>query len=145
VLDPEWLALQVGSTDVRVPECLGELPDDVDAQVAAGLARERAVRDIGYPENINPQYGLARLRSGLRSHGQPTDQAWLSLDEPYQLFETTTCLMSGAARYYGGACAARPTALCGWPIWGPGYKGVRDIISRDDYQRLGGFSVVWLM
>jgi len=27
----------------------------------------------------------------------------------------------------------------------PGYKGVYDTLSRDDFLRLGGFSVVWLV
>jgi hypothetical protein len=26
-----------------------------------------------------------------------------------------------------------------------GYKGIYDILSRSDFERLGGFSVVWLV
>jgi hypothetical protein len=27
----------------------------------------------------------------------------------------------------------------------PGYKGVWDTLSREDFNRLGGFSVIWLV
>jgi hypothetical protein len=111
--------------------------------------RAQAVSEIGYPENINPIYGLmdasgSALRDVYTSYGQETDQGWLDFDTVYELAQGTTGQMSGAAWYHW--VAIRGTQ--GTNLWiansAPGYKGVYDVLSRADFERLGGFSVVWL-
>ncbi len=106
--------------------------------------------EIGYPDNINPAYGLmdasgAALRKVLQSYGVPTEQAWLDFDTVYQLAQETTGMMSGAAWYHWVALRG----ISGPDLYisnsAPGYKGVSDILTRDDFARLGGFSVVWLV
>jgi hypothetical protein len=111
--------------------------------------RERAVYDIGYPDNINPTYGLmdasgSALRDVYFTYGQDTEQGWLDFDTVYELAQSTTGQMSGAAWYHWVALRG----ISGPDLWiansAPGYQGVYDILSRADFERLGGFSVVWL-
>ena len=106
--------------------------------------------EIGYTENINGTYGLmdrsgSELRRVLGDYGLPSQQGYLDFDAVYELAQHTTGMMSGEAWYHW--CALRGTS--GTNLWiansAPGYKGVHDILSREDFERLGGFSVVWLV
>jgi len=113
--------------------------------------REQAVYEIGYPDNINPAYGLMdgsgkQLERVLNDiYAQDTRQDWLDFDSVYALAQGTTGLMSGASWYHW--CAIR--GVSGANLWiansAPGYKGIGDFLSREDFSRLGGFSVVWLV
>jgi hypothetical protein len=124
-------------------------------KVACRLApysdRYATTMEIGYTHNINPMYGLMdasgwALRDVLlRDYGQETEQGWLDFDTVYDLAQGTTGMMSGAAWYhwvairgiYGNSLHIANSA--------PGYKGIHDVLSRGDFERLGGFSVVWLV
>lgn len=110
----------------------------------------QAVTAIGYPENINGEYGLMdasgpALRAVYTEYGQATQQGWMRFDEVYDLAQWTTGQMSGAAWYHwvglrgidGDAISVANSA--------PGYKGIYDRLTRADFERLGGFSVVWLV
>jgi hypothetical protein len=113
-------------------------------------SRETTVYEIGYPDNINPQYGLmdgsgAQLARVLQDiYGQPTEQGWLDFDEAWDVASVGTGMMSGAAWYHWVAIRG----VQGSTIWiansAPGYKGIYDNLSAYDFERLGGFSVVWL-
>lgn len=112
--------------------------------------RPTTIAAIGYPDNINPQYGLMDSsgkelrRVLLDDYEQSTEQAWLDFDTVYELAQHTTGMLSGAAWYHW--TAIRGTN--GGALWiansAPGYRGVFDILTREDFERLGGFSVVWL-
>lgn len=115
--------------------------------------REAVTYAIGYPDNINGTYGLmdgsgSQLQRVLLDQtGYNSNQAWgLTFDDVYAIAaEGTPGLMSGAAWYHWVALRG----VQGSTIWiansAPGYKSVWDNLSRDDYNRLGGFSVVWLV
>jgi hypothetical protein len=116
-----------------------------------GYDRERAVYEIGYTDQINPWTGLTNangpgqaLIDVYAQYGQTAEQGWMSFDEVYELAQEATGQMSGSAWYHW--CALR--GVQGDKIWiansAPGYKGVWDHLSRDDFNRLGPFSVVWL-
>lgn len=105
--------------------------------------------EIGYPDNINPAYGLmdasgSALRAVLENYGIPTSQAWLDFDTVYALAQETTGMMSGGAWYHWVSLRG----VSGDALWisnsAPGYKGVWDILTRADFERLGPFSVVLL-
>jgi hypothetical protein len=105
---------------------------------------------IGYTENINPTYGLmdgsgAELQRVLGEYGQDSAQAWLDFDSVYALARETTGMMSGAVMYHWMSIRG----IEGTNLWvansAPGYKGIYSILSRDDFNRLGGWSVVWLV
>jgi len=119
-------------------------PDDIYA------SRQTTVAEIGYPDHINPQVGLtdasgSALQSVLELYGQETSQSWLDFDTVYDLAQGTTGLMSGASWYHWVSLRG----VQGSNLWiansAPGYKGVYDVLSPYDFQRLGGFSVVWLV
>ena len=113
--------------------------------------RQAVVYAIGYPNNISADVGLhdgsgAQLQRVIKEQtGADSDQGWLSFDDTYALAQQTPGLMSGAAWYHWVAIRG----VQGSTIWvansAPGYKGIYDNVSRDDFARLGGFSVVWLV
>src|SRR5262245_58317688 len=114
--------------------------------------RERTVYEIGYPDQINASVGLTNkdgpgvaLMNVLASYGQPSDQAWLGYDQVYELAQQTTGLMSGAAWFHWVGLRG----VQGSNLWiansAPNYMGVVDILSREDFNRMGAFSVVWLV
>ena len=113
-------------------------------------ARELVIGEIGIPQNINPQYGLmdgsgAQLQRVLLDRGYDSEQSWLNFDTVYQLATSTTGMMSGANWYHW--CALR--GVQGDALWisnsAPGYRGVWDTLTRQQFNDLGGFSCVWLV
>jgi hypothetical protein len=108
-----------------------------------------AQREIGYPHNINPQYGLMSgdgraVREVYSDYGQNTRQAWLDFDSVYELAQVTTGQMSGSNWYHWVSLRG----VSGNALWiansAPGFRGVFSVLSRQDFERLGSFSVVWL-
>lgn len=113
-------------------------------------SRESVVYEIGYPDQINSTYGLmnadgSALSAVLDNHGQETSQSWLDFDTVYDLAQGTTGMLSGAAWYHWVALRG----VQGDTLWiansAPGYKSVWSNLSRSDWDRLGGWSVVWLV
>jgi hypothetical protein len=107
-----------------------------------------AIDEIGYPANINPTYGLmdgsgAQLQRVLAGYGQNTRQGWLTYDQAWSIYSQTPGMMSGAAWYHWVGVRG----VQGGDLWiansAPNYMGVGDILSRADWNRLGGFSCVW--
>jgi hypothetical protein len=122
-------------------------------KVATGMEaasdRYTTTMQIGYTENINPTYGLMdgsgyELQRVLGKYGQDSAQGWLDYDSVYALARETTGMLSGANWYHWVALRG----VQGTNLWiansAQGYKGIYDILSRSDFERLGGFSVVWL-
>lgn len=107
-----------------------------------------AVEAIGNPQNINSTYGLmdgsgAQLSRVLADYGQNSEQSWLTFDSAYAIYSTTPGMMSGGAWYHWVGVRG----VSGSNLWvansASGYKGVYDLVSRDDFARLGPFSCVW--
>jgi hypothetical protein len=116
----------------------------------AASDRYTTTMQIGYTENINPTYGLmdgsgAELQRVLGEYGQDSAQGWLDYDSVYALARETTGMLSGANWYHWVALRG----VQGTNLWvansAQGYKGIYDILSRSDFERLGGFSVVYLV
>jgi hypothetical protein len=113
--------------------------------------REDVVYAIGYPDHINGSYGLMDAsgeqirRVLLEQTGRDSQQGYLGFDDVYALaYAGVPALMSGAAWYHWVGVRG----VQGSNLWiansAPGYKGIYDVLSRYDFDRLGGFSVVWL-
>jgi hypothetical protein len=114
--------------------------------------RQAVVYAIGYPNNISPALGLhdgsgAQLQRVLREHaGLETGQQWgLSFDQALELFSGTFGLASGQAYFHwvGIAGVAGGNLLIGNSA--QGYCGVYSQLSRADWERLGPWSVVWVV
>lgn len=110
-----------------------------------------AVEEIGTPENINPTYGLmdgsgAQLRRVLiDSYGVPSSQGWLSFDSAYATYSYTAGMMSGGNWYHWvGVRGVDGNGNLWIANSAPGYKGIYDTLTRDQFNSLGPFSCVWL-
>jgi len=114
-------------------------------------SRELTIHEIGYPSAINPMYGLmdasgSALREVLDDYGQESAQSFqLDFDTLYELAQGTTGMLSGAAWYHWVALRGVQAPDLWIANSAPGYMGVWDRLSRGDFERLGGFSVVWLV
>jgi hypothetical protein len=113
--------------------------------------RELVTQAIGYPSNISPALGLhdgsgAQLQRVLREHaGLDTEQGWLSFDEAYERYSHTLGLMSGQRMYHWLGVRG----VQGAHLWvsnsAEGYMGIWSTLSRYDYERLGGWSCLWVV
>lgn len=111
--------------------------------------REAVAAAIGVPENVNSTYGLmdgsgSQLQRVLSDQGINTEHGWLDFDQAYALYSQTPGLMSGAAFYHWVAVRG----VQGSNLWlsnsAPGYRGIFDQLSRYDWDRLGGWSCLWV-
>lgn len=113
--------------------------------------REAVTYHIGYPDEINSTWGLmntqgpgAALQRVLAEHaGLDMRQGYLSFDEAMDIYSRTVGLISGADWYHWVGVRG----ISGSNLWiansAPGYMGVWDVLSRYDYDRLGGFNCLW--
>lgn len=113
--------------------------------------REQTVEQIGYPENISPQYGLhdgsgTRLREVIESYGVAAEQGWLDFDSAYVLAQLTTGCIGGASWYHWVALRGIEGDSILVANSAPGWGGIGEpgILTRQDWERLGPFAVVWL-
>lgn len=113
--------------------------------------RERAVYDIGYPEQINSSEGLTNINGPgqalidvLSYYGQESEQGWLDYDTIFAKAQRNPAMLAGVRWYHW--VALRGTS--GGNLWiansAPGYKGMWDILGRYDFDRLGPFNTVFL-
>ena len=112
--------------------------------------REAVVYAIGYPDNISAGLGLhdgrgTELQRVLREHaGLQTEHGYLNFDEAYARYSETFGLGSGRA-YYHWVCfryAADGVLYIGNSA--PGYCGIWDTLTREQYDRLGSWSCLWV-
>lgn len=120
------------------------IPDDIYT------SRESTVYEIGYPNNISADVGLhdasgSALRAVLTNYGQATDQGWLDFDTTYAIAQQTPGMMSGTAWYHWVGIRGVDSGCLWVANSAPGYRGVYDHVSREQFASLGGFSVVWLV
>jgi len=109
-----------------------------------------AINEIGTPDNINPTYGLmdgsgSQLQRVLWDNYQtPSGQLWANFDQVYAIAGQTTGMMSGGAWYHWVALRG----VSGSSIWiansAPGYKGIYDTLTREQFNSLGPFSCVYI-
>jgi hypothetical protein len=118
--------------------------------VAPNHTRAAGLNEIGFPNNVNETFGLmdgsgSQLRRVYGTYGLESTQAWMHFDDVYAAAGQTTGQMSGGAWYHWVAIRGRD----GDNLWiansAPGYKNVGESLSRNDFNRLGPFSVVLLV
>lgn len=111
--------------------------------------REAVVSSIGHTHNINSAYGLmdgsgAQLQRVLREHaGIETQHGWLSFDQAYAIYSHTFGLGSGGAYYHWVAFRGVSGPNLAIANSAPGYKGIYETLTRDDFNRLGPWSCLW--
>jgi len=113
--------------------------------------REQVVYAIGYPNNISSAVGLhdgsgAQLQRVLAEHaGLETQQGWPSFDQAYGIYGTTFGLMSGANWYHWVGVRGAANGRIYVANSAPGYQGIWSELTRDDWNRLGSFSCIWVI
>jgi hypothetical protein len=118
-------------------------------RVDPGASEQSAIAAIGYPNNINPTYGLMdasgpALRAVYTTYGVPTLQGWLTFDQVWTLAGYTTGQMSGGAWYHWVGIRGRSGNDLAIANSAEGYKNVYSTLSREQFNALGPFSVVEL-
>jgi hypothetical protein len=113
-----------------------------------GSDRERTVNEIGYRGNINETDGLmdgsgSQLRRVLGEYGTNSNQGWLDYDTAWSIYSQTPGMMSGGAWYHWVGVRGTQDGSLWIANSAPGYMGVWDTVSRQDFNRLGPFSCVW--
>jgi hypothetical protein len=114
--------------------------------------REAVGYHIGYPDEINSQYGLmntegpgAALQRVLREHaGLETQQGWLSFDEAYDLYSHTFGLGSGQSYYHWVGFRGAANGRIYIANSAPGYCGIWNELTPDDWHRLGSWNCLWV-
>ena len=115
----------------------------------SNATEDTALGEIGTPQNVNSAVGLCdgsgpALQAVYNRYGLPTKQGWLSFDQVWALAGRTTGQLSGVGWYHWVALRGRDGPNLRIANSAPSYKGVGDILTREDFNRLGPFSVVWI-
>ena len=117
--------------------------------VNPAASESSAIDEIGYPQNINATYGLmdgsgAQLQRVLADYGVATSQGWLTFDTVYAIAQQAPGCMSGGAWYHWVAIRGVDSSNIWIANSAPGYKGVYDTLTREQFNALGPFSVVYV-
>jgi hypothetical protein len=109
-----------------------------------------AIQEIGYPTHINATYGLMsssgrELQRVLAENSYPSLQKWVTFDELFAIAEQTTAAIGGGNWYHWVAVRG----VMDNNIWiansALGYRGMYELLTRDDFNKLGPFSCVYLI
>jgi len=117
--------------------------------VNPAASESSAIDEIGYPQNINATYGLmngsgVELQRVLADYGVATSQGWLTFDTVYAIAQQAPGCMSGGAWYHWVAIRGVDSSNIWIANSAPGYKGVYDTLTREQFNALGPFSVVYV-
>jgi hypothetical protein len=116
-----------------------------------GADEYSATFEIGTPQNINPTYGLmdgsgAQLQRVLEeTYDQITEQRWVNYDQAYAIAGQSPGCMGGSNWYHWVALRG----VSGPNLWiansAPGWYGIYDTLTREQFNSLGPFSLVSLV
>ena len=135
----EWTCSVAATT--WVIQSTGTAYSDVDPYTA----REQVLAVLGYPSCVNEVYGAMSstcLQDGLSTYGLESDQAWVTFDQAYAICSGTTGLINPTGQYHYMAIRG----VSGSDLWvansAPGYRGVWDTLSRDQFNNLGPVQII---
>lgn len=108
---------------------------------------DQALETIGYPDCVNPTYGLMSAQcmiDAFSKMGWDSKQAWVTFEQAYSIMEKTTGTISLNGMYHVMAIRG---ALDGY-LWvansAPGYMGVWDVVSKETFNNYGPCSITYL-
>jgi len=112
---------------------------------------QSAIEMIGYPSNINATYGLmdgsgTQLQRVLEdNYDQPAEQRWVTFDQAYAIAGQSPGCLGGSAWYHWVGVRG----VSGPNLWiansAPGWYGIYDTLTREQFNSLGPFSLVSLV
>lgn len=117
--------------------------------VNPGASEASAIEEIGYPENINATYGLmdgsgAHLAEVLDRYPLDAWNNWVSFDQAYAIAGSSPGCLGGVGWYHWVGIRG----VNGSSLWlansAPGYRGIYETLTRDQFNSLGPFAMVYL-
>lgn len=113
------------------------------------LTREQATSIIGYPECVNQTYGLMSaecMETAFTYYALNSKQAWVTFDEAYAIMRDTTGVINPMGMYH--FMAMRGVDDNTGALWvansAPGYCGVYDTLTREQFNSFGPVQVIYL-
>jgi hypothetical protein len=110
------------------------------------LTRDQALSIIGYPECVNETYGLMSAQCMINAfafYDLVARQVWVTYDEAYAIMQQTTGVINPLGMYHfmgmrgvDGQLYVANSA--------PGYRGIWDNLSRDQFNALGPVQLIYL-
>jgi hypothetical protein len=119
---------------------------DALEQVAA-ISREAALAILGYPECVNETYGLMNaqcLVDGFGTFGLDAFQAWVTFDQAYAIAREHTGIINPVGMYHVMGIRGVVGQSLSVANSAPGYCGVGELLSRDQFDSFGPVQVVYL-
>jgi hypothetical protein len=114
--------------------------DIYDARYDVGVA-------MGYPSCVNSTYGCMSdqcVLDCLASYGLVAAQAYCTFDQAYAIARTNTGTINPQGMYHFMAIRGTSGADIAVANSAPGYAGVWDTLSRDQFNALGPVSVIYV-
>ena len=117
---------------------------------APNMTYDQALTTIGYPNCVNPTYGLMSadcMIQAFAQYGLQSKQVWVTFDEAYAICRSHTGVINPVGMYHFMAIRGIDGVSIG-EIWvansAPGYKGVWDSISRTSFNQLSPVQLIYL-
>jgi hypothetical protein len=104
-------------------------------------AREAVAYEIGYPQCVNPEWGLMDtncVERVFRHYGVECNTFWPSFDQMYELAQETTGVLNSTRWYHFAAVRG----VSGGSIWvansAQGYKGIFELVTPGQWAAWSG-------
>jgi len=121
--------------------------DWVCGAIGIPMDRERATDIIGYPNCVNPTYGLMSADCMVNAFGEVgfvAKQAWVTFEQAYSLCQHYTGVINPVGMYHFMGIRG----VEGGTIWvansAQGYRGIWDNIDAGQFNSLGPVQVIYL-
>jgi hypothetical protein len=114
--------------------------DIYDARYAVGQA-------MGYPSCVNEVYGCMSSQCVVdvfAQHGLVAHAVWVTFDQAYAIAGMYTGTINPNGMYHFMALRGRSGADLAVANSAPGYRGVYDTLSREQFNALGPVEVIYL-
>ena len=119
----------------------------LEATGTASIDRVQAANIIGYPDCVNETYGLMNVQcliDAFLEQGLVATQSWVTWAEAFSICDQHTGCINPVGMYH--FMGIRGTT--GNRLWvansAPGYKGIWDTITRDQFYQLGPVQLIYL-
>lgn len=112
------------------------------------MTYEEALNRIGYPNCVNPTYGLMSAQcmiDAFNSFGLDSRQEWVSFDTAYAIMEQHTGVINPIGMYHFMAIRGVSNGNLWVANSAPGYLSVWDTLSRSQFNNLGPVQLIYLI
>jgi hypothetical protein len=119
----------------------------IDSTGTSDMDREAAARLIGYPQCVNETYGCMSAQCLIDAYAQlglVARQAWVTFDQAYAIAGQTTGQLNGLGWYHFVAIRGVADGALWIANSAPGYRGVWDTLTREQFNALGPFQAIYL-